>query len=278
MKLGMNIRNWGPTASREFLTECAQAADTSSLDGLWFNDHIGFPPVLENNPFGLSADMGKIVDPLAFGSFLAGITSRIMFGTGVLVIPYRPKLLTNKMLTSIQVLSGNRFLLGIGPGYLEEEFRALGVDRSKRGKITDDTLSFLRESAENSTIESNGQPINLEPTLSLPPIYIGGTPAVAIPRTLAYGDGWIPVGIEPAELGEHVRNLNAMGAKQGKSSLETVIMKTLPIENINEAADIAGAYQNAGASHLVHTQGYDSPSHYKEIIEIVDHEIRRQIT
>lgn len=274
MKLGMNIRNWGPTATVDMLTACAQAADRSGLDGLWFNDHIGFPPVLEDNPYGIPEDMGEIIDPLSFGAFLAGITSRIMFGTGVLVIPYRPQLLTNKLLSAIQVLSGNRFLLGIGPGYMPEEFRALGVDRTKRGRITDDMLQFLRDSAANPVVNANGQDIRLEPALPLPPIYIGGGAGVAIPRAVKLGDGWIPVGMPPDELAPLIVEMNDKAAAAGRGKLDTVMMKTLPLEDRQQACDLARAYQEAGVDHFVHTQGYDSPAHYQEVIDQVDGEVR----
>ncbi|MGR8918407.1 MAG: TIGR03619 family F420-dependent LLM class oxidoreductase [Gammaproteobacteria bacterium] len=274
MKLGMNIRNWGPTATPEFLAACARAADDSTLDAIWFNDHIGLPPVIENNVYGIPEEMGDIVDPLSFGAFLAAVTTRIEFGTGVLVVPYRPMLLTNKLIASIQVLSGNRFLLGIGPGYLDEEFRALGVPRSRRGRITDETLEFLRASAADPLVEANGQPLVLKPALPLPPIYVGGSAKVAIPRAVRLGDGWMPVGATPAELAPDVATLQAQAADAGRSPLEVVQMKTLPLDDAAAAADLACAYREAGVTHLVHTQGYDSPAHYAEVVDQVDGAIR----
>ncbi|MCZ6892749.1 MAG: LLM class flavin-dependent oxidoreductase, partial [Gammaproteobacteria bacterium] len=101
MKLGMNIRNWGPTATPDFLRACAEAADKSTLDAIWFNDHIGLPPKLENNDYGIPDDMGAILDPLAFSNFLAAVTRRIHFGTAVLIIPYRSAILTNKLIATI---------------------------------------------------------------------------------------------------------------------------------------------------------------------------------
>lgn len=277
MKLGMNIRNWGPTATPEFLRASAEAADRSGLDAIWFNDHIGLPPTIKNNTYGIPEDMGVIIDPLSFGSYLAAVTSRIAFGTGVLVIPYRPNLLTNKLLASIQLLSGNRFLLGIGPGYLEEEFKALGVPRSRRGRITDETLAFLRASAESSVVEANGQAIKLEPALPLPPIYVGGKAEVAIPRAVRLGDGWMPVSALPAELEPDIKRMADAAAAAGRGPLETVAMKTLPLDDRNAACDMACAYRDAGVTHLVHTQGYDSPAQYAEIVDQVDGEIRRAL-
>ncbi len=274
MELGMNIRNWGPGATPDFLRSCAEAADRSTLDAIWFNDHIGLPPTIADNQYGIPDDMGAIVDPLAFASFLAAATSRIRFGTAVLILPYRPPLLTNKLIASAQVLSGNRMLLGIGPGYLDEEFRALGVPRSRRGRITDETLAFLHASARDPVIEANGQPFVLEPALPLPPIYVGGKAEVAIPRAVKYGDGWMPVGLSPDELRPAIASLQAQAADAGRGAMAVVAMKTLPLDDAAAAADLAGAYRDAGVTHLVHTQGYDSPAQYAEVVAQVDGGVR----
>lgn len=278
MELALNIRNWGPTATPDFLRECAEAADKSTLDAIWFNDHIGLPPKIENNVYGIPDDMGDIVDPLAFANFMAACTSRIKFGPAVLVLPYRPAILTSKLVASIQVLSKGRFLLGIGVGYLDEEFKALGVPRNKRGKITDEILAFLHESSESSLIESNGQPFVLKPQLNRPPILVGGVAKVAVPRTIKYGDGWMPVGASPDELKPQIAEFQQLAADAGRGQLGVYAMKTLPLDNINEAVDLAGNYKAAGVSHLVHTQAYDSPQHYREIIELVDGVVRSKIS
>ncbi len=274
MELAMNIRNWGPTATPEFLRACAQAADRSTLDAIWFNDHIGFPPKIENNEYGIPEDMGAILDPLAFGNYLAAATQRIAFGTAVLVVPYRPAILTNKLIATIQVLSNNRFLLGIGPGYLEEEFKALGVARNRRGKITDETLAFLNATSEDPLIEANGQPFLLNPVLPRPPIYIGGRADVAIPRSLKYGDGWMPVGAMPEQLKADIASFRERAADAGKSSPEVIAMKTLPLDDMPQAVELAQGYQDVGVTQLVHTQGYDSTAQYAEVVSQVDGEVR----
>ena len=274
MELGMNIRNWGPTATADFLRACAEAADRSTLDAIWFNDHIGFPPKIENNEYGIPEDMGAILDPLAFGNYLAAATKRIKFGTAVLVVPYRSAILTNKLIATIQVLSNNRFLLGIGPGYLEEEFKALGVPRNRRGKITDETLAFLNATAKDPLIESNGQPFLLNPVLSRPPIYIGGRADIAIPRSLKYGDGWMPVGAAPDQLKANIASFRQQAADAGKPPPAIVAMKTLPLDDMAQAGELAQGYKDVGVTHLVHTQGYDSPAQYAEVVAQVDGEIR----
>ena len=277
MKLGITIRNWGSTATRDFVTESAQIADRSTLDAIWFNDHLGFPPGIENHPLPVPPDMGDILDPFGFGTFLAGCTSRISFGTGVLVLPYRPEIVTQKLLTTIQVLSGNRFLLGIGAGYLDEEFQALGVDKSKRGKLTDSMIDMLRATSENELIVANGQELYLKPRLTCPPIYIGGAPEIAIPRTVRCGDGWMPMGTMPEDLAPFIIDLHKQGAQAGREGLEVVAMKTLPIEDLKAAVELAQAYKEVGVTHLVHVQGYETTNQFAEVIDQIERDIRTSV-
>ena len=267
MKLGINIRNWGPYATRETLFECAQIADRSTLDSIWLNDHIGFPPGEWNNELNLPDEVGTILDPLGVVTFLAAATNRISIGTGVLVIPYRPKLLTAKWVATIQVLSNERFLMGVGPGYLSEEFTALGVDRSKRGKITDEMLEFLHKAFDDGVITKNGQELALLPCPARPPFYIGGAPHVAIQRALRLGEGWIPVGMLPSELKPHIDDGNQQAAAAGRTPLEVIAMKTLPLDDPPAAINLAVSYREAGATHLVHTQDYETPSDYQAIVD-----------
>ena len=277
MKLGMNIRNWGPTATPEFLSKCASSADRSTLDSIWLNDHLGLPEKFDN-VYGIPSDMGDILDPLGVANFLAGTTHRIRFGTGVLVIPYRPALVTCKLVTSIQVLSGGRFLLGVGPGYLAEEFTALGVSKSKRGEITDATLKFLREASEKTAHTLNGQEFLVKPKLMLPPIYIGGKAEIAIPRALKYGDGWQPAaGETPAALKAAMKKWNNPDGRSNFKKLDIVMMKTLPLNERHAASDMLSEYKEAGVTEFVHTQGYESTNQYDEVVQLIDTEMRTSI-
>ena len=274
MELAINVRNWGPTATEEFIRSSVLAVDESSLDALWFNDHLCFPPAIANNFYGVPQTMGSIMDPLSLASFIAGITKRIKFGTAVLVLPYREKIVTAKMISSIQQLSNNRFLLGVGPGYLEEEFKALGINLKDRGKITNETLDFLIKASQDSKIISNGQEILLEPKLTLPPIYIGQMAKVAFSRTIRFAQGWMPVSISPEELAPKVVELKNQAKIAGRGEIEIIAMKTLPLDDIESAKKMAIAYKDAGATQLVHTQGYETVAHYQEIIEKLEKSIK----
>ena len=146
MKIGMGLRNMGDVADRSSLTQCAIAAEAAGVESLWVFDHVAIPPEEAEGSGGI------YLDPLATLAYVAGCTRNIGLGTGVLVLPYRPALVTAKWLATIQQLSGNRLLIGASPGWMEAEFKAAGVDRSQRGRITDDTLAFIRECFANDLV------------------------------------------------------------------------------------------------------------------------------
>src|SRR5579862_6317704 len=134
MQLGLYVRNMGPQSTREGIVACARAAEDAGIDDLWVADHIAIPPD------DAEGSDGRYLDPLATLAYLAAVTQRIRLGVGVLVLPYRPPLATAKWIATIQELSAGRLLLGVGAGWMEAEFRALGVRRAERGRITDATL------------------------------------------------------------------------------------------------------------------------------------------
>src|SRR5262245_42538770 len=189
MQLGVVVRNMGAASSRETVVAAARAADAvPGIADLWVADHLAIPPD------DAEGSNGRYLDPLATLAFLAAATTRIHLGTGVLVLPYRPPLPTAKWVATIQELSGGRLLLGCGPGRMEAEFRALGVDARSRGRLTDATLSFLRTCFAADEVEANGQPFLFRPRPAPPPIFVGGGPPHALRRAVRFGDGWMPTG------------------------------------------------------------------------------------
>jgi probable F420-dependent oxidoreductase len=192
MKIGIHLRNAGAHATREMLAECARIADELPIDDLWVFDHLAIPPEESEGSGGL------YVEPLATLAFVAGITERVSIGTRVLILPYRPALLTAKWIASIQMLSGGRLRIGAGVGWMEAEFRALGVERSRRGAITDETLELFNRCFAADEVEVNGQPMLFLPRPARPPIYIGGKGEHALRRAARFADGWAPTGSDPA--------------------------------------------------------------------------------
>ena len=170
-------------------------------------------------------------DPLATLNFLAGCTQKIRLGTHVLILPYRNPVVTAKMLSTLDVLSGGRVILGAGVGWMEEEFQALGLDTyAQRGAVTDEYIQLFKELWTKDEPEFQGEHYQLSGMGFMPkpvqkphpPIWIGGHTNPAIRRAAEYGDGWMPIGLrppailEPEELAEKIARLRRLTVRAGR--------------------------------------------------------------
>jgi probable F420-dependent oxidoreductase len=263
MKIGMGLRNMGDVADRATIKAVATAADDAGMDSLWVFDHLAIPPDDAEGSGGL------YLDPLATLAFVAGCTDRIELGTGVLVIPYRPALLTAKWLATIQSLAGDRLLIGAAPGWMDAEFRALGVDRHQRGKITDETLEFIHQCFNNEVIDANGQEFLFRPRPTMPRIYIGGEAPHAINRALQHGNGWMPIGKKPEDLAPLIADYREQAATAGKPRPEVITFSPLDSSDIPAAEATVTAFEEAGVDRLVWICRYrDAEDARKELDKI----------
>jgi probable F420-dependent oxidoreductase len=256
MKLGMYLRNMGPQSTTETLVACARAAEQAGIDDLWVADHIAIPPD------DAEGSGGRYLDPLATLAFLAAVTQRINLGTGVLVLPYRPALATAKWIATIQELSAGRLLLGVGAGWMEAEFRAAGVPRSERGRITDQTLAFLQQCFSNDVVELNGQSFLFRPRPARPPIFVGGAAPHALRRAAKFGDGWMPMRGDPETLRPQIEELRAAMRGAGKPAPEIVAMSSLPLDDATKTADQLHRLAEIGATRVVHGWRYADASDF----------------
>ena len=260
MKLGVVIRSMGPQATRETVSACARAAEDAGLDDVWVTDHIAIPPD------DAEGSGGRYLDPLATLAYLAAHTSRIGLGTGVLILPYRPPLPTAKAVATVQELSGGRLMLGVGVGWMAAEFRALGVERSRRGQITGETLAFLRRCFEGDEVEANGQHFLFKPRPPRPPIYVGGAPPHAFERVVRYADGWLPMGGDPEKLRPQVIELRERAERAGAPPPQIVLMTALPADP-PRAEERIRAFAEIGVTHLIHGFRYADASEFREGLE-----------
>jgi probable F420-dependent oxidoreductase len=224
-------------------------------------DHIAIPPD------DAEGSGGRYLDALASLAYLAALTRRIGLGTGVLVLPYRPPLPTAKWIATVQELSGGRLRLGVGVGWMEAEFRALGVPPARRGRLADQTLAFLRACFAADLVESNGQRFLFLPRPARPPIYVGGGAPHAFERAVRHGDGWMPMAADPARLAPQVRELRERFAAAGRPEPEVVVMTSLYFESPTRAAEHAGALREAGATQLVHASRYADADGFRRQVE-----------
>lgn len=138
------------------------------------------------------------VDPLTALAFVAGATERLKVFTNVLILPFRNPFLAAKSAASLQVLSDDRLLLGVGVGYMKAEFEALGVDYSERGALMDEAIETIRLAWSGGAVDAKGRHFNaagIEPRpvpSPPPPIWVGGGSDRALERAARHGDGWVP--------------------------------------------------------------------------------------
>ena len=249
MKYGIAIRNMGPQSTRETIRACARVAEQLGFDALFVSDHLCIPPD------DTEGSGGRYLDVLATLAYLAGATDRIRLGVSVLVLPYRPAVLTAKQVATIQELSGERMILGVGVGWMKREFEALGVDKRMRGRISNETLRVLRHLFVKQAEGYRGDlvsfpPFVFEPRPQCPPIWIGGNGDPAIARVLEFGDGWHPM-MPANKLKPAVAALKEKLKASGRGDVEIVVRRGLRLDDAEAARARVAAEREAGATYFI---------------------------
>ncbi len=219
MKFGLRYCNTGPYAHAAAAEELVQAGEAAGFDTAWTIEHTVVPANYASTyPYSASGKMADgeddldLPDPLIWMAYMAGVTSTIRFGTAVMILPQHSPVVTAKQVATLDHLSGGRVLLGVGVGWLREEFDAIGASFDDRGARTDEYIAAMRElwTAESPTF--HGEYINFDNTFCRPqpaqasvPIIIGGDSKVAARRAGRLGDGYFPARGAPAELFDLVR-------------------------------------------------------------------------
>ena len=216
MQFGVFLPISGRATGPDTLMEAAQSAEAQGFDAVWSADRVVTPwrietpyPYSENHEFIVPPDR-PFLDSLTCLAFLAGCTSKITLGISVLVLPYRHPLYWTRVAASIERLSKGRLTMGVGVGWMEEEFAALGVSFKDRGKMTDEQLQIIQQLWTQEHASFSGQFYRFDDLAFYPkpiqqpriPIWVGGEGAAAHRRAAKYGDAWFPYFVEvtPAEL------------------------------------------------------------------------------
>lgn len=205
MDFGVAFANAGPGADPTIAVACARATEAAGFESLWTVEHVVVPVGYESTyPYDRSGRMPggedfDLPDPLVWLAFVAAATSTIRLGTGILILPQRNPAVTAKEVATLDKLSGGRAMLGVGAGWLEEEFDALGVPFAARGRRLDSYIGALRELWSPGQATVDDEFVSFRDCVSLPkpaqgsvPVHIGGHTEVAARRAGRLGDGFFP--------------------------------------------------------------------------------------
>jgi probable F420-dependent oxidoreductase len=256
VKFGLYGINIGPCADPEVSARVARAAEDAGFDSLWTAEHVVLPdPQVPPSPVG---PREALLDPLASLAFLAGHTREIALATGIVILPQRNPVVLAKNLASVDVLSRGRLVFGVGAGYLEPEFRAVGADFENRGARCDEFLeailalwtqespAYAGETVSFSGIDARPRPVQ-DPH---PPIVVGGYSAPALRRAQRFGDGWYGFLRTPEMTRDDLAGLARAATRVERSpSRGALEISVTPPPGLD--ADAAARYADLGVDRLV---------------------------
>jgi probable F420-dependent oxidoreductase len=256
LAFGLFSMTTGPCSYPEGAARVARAAEAAGFDSLWGGEHVVLPdPQAPPSPL---APGDRIVDPVVALSFLAAHTSRIRLGTGIIILPQRNPLVLAKELATLDVLSNGRLIVGVGVGYLEPEFRALGAPFAERGRVADEYLAAMRaiwtearpayrgRFAAFESVQAHPQPVQ-KPT---PPIVVGGHSPAAFRRAVEQGHGWYGFALDRDTAQKCIAGLRDAAARYTRpADLPPLEISVSPRGRIDRAA--ADAYAALGVHRLI---------------------------
>ncbi len=246
MKYGITLPDSGPLARPEELSAMAGKAEELGYDNILVGDHIVMPQRIGSAyPYNESGEYpdrssGEAMELLTLLSFLAGRTSTIRLATSVIVVPYRSPLLAAKALATLDVLSQGRLVVGIGAGWMREEFEALGLPPfEERGAVTDEYIRAFKELWTSDNPKFEGKYVSFDNINFLPkpiqkpypPIWVGGESRPALRRTAELADGWYPLGANPTypmrtpqQLSDGIQRLASYARRFGRDPAEIEVI------------------------------------------------------
>jgi probable F420-dependent oxidoreductase len=242
MKFGLRYASLGRYASGPAAVELAQAAEAAGFDSIWTVEHVVVPhgyqsryPYSETGRMGSGLEDFPIPDPLIWLAYIAAATRTLKLGTAILILPQRNPVVTAKAVATLDHLAGGRrVLLGIGVGWLAEEFATLGVPFEDRGPRTDEYVAAMRALWSQERASFAGRFVSFREVYCRPlpadgriPVIVGGDTRAAARRAGRLGDGYFPARGAPAELFDEMRRA---AVEAGRNPAEIEITVSAPTE------------------------------------------------
>ncbi|ABG03345.1 luciferase-like protein [Rubrobacter xylanophilus DSM 9941] len=288
MHFGVVLQHFREHASPEAISEVARVAEELGYDSVWVMDHVVVPDVPEARQF-----TPLVYDPLLTLAYVAAKTGRVRLGTSVLVVPYRSPLVQAKMLSTLDALCGGRLILGVGAGWLPQEFEALGVPFRGRGSLMDEYLEAMRVLwTSEGPASFRGPTVRFENVFCEPkpvqrphpPLWVGGGSEGALRRAARLGAAWHPSSRYAGVLAEKIEHLRRLSAAEGREPPPVRMRATLRLlpegGTATERGPLIGtpeevrasirAYAAMGVSGFVLDAFYGSPPvEHKGPVEVV---------
>ena len=245
----------------DYIVGAAQRIEAAGFATVWVPEHVLFFPEYESSyPYSqdgrVPGDPDGVLDPFTALTFVAANTSTLRLGTGICLVPQRQPVYTAKMVADLDYLSNGRVDFGIGIGWLEEEFDALGMDFKRRAQDTTEYMAAMKAlwgpdpvTFEGETVTIRNAQFNPKPVQSPVPVFVGGESEPALRRVATFATGWYGYGVGPDEVEDHLVRLDAHldAAERTRDEIDIYISPNRG----GVDRDMVDAYEAAGVAQLI---------------------------
>jgi probable F420-dependent oxidoreductase len=281
MKLGISFANSGKFSRPELFAELVRGCETLGFESIWTVEHVVIPQ--PHMPYPGSKD-GRmpggdevpIPDPLIPLAYAAALTIRLKLSTGVIILPQRHPLYLAKQLATLDLLSGGRMMVGIGSGWMKEEFDSLQIPFNQRGARTDESIEAMRALWNEPVASFHGKHFHFHDVKSFPkpiqkggiPIHIGGHSAAAARRAGRFGDGFFPTLTDPKKLSE-LFNLTREEAKKAGRDADAIEFSAMAAPK----PDSVKAIRDVGVTRVVMAPPSSDPARLRAGLEKIANDL-----
>ena len=259
MKFALIPVNVG-VSSVEQMIGMAQAAEKAGVESVWTFEHVIVPNDYSSKyPYSPNGKMGttpetNFVDPLIALTAVAMNTTKLRLGTGVNILSQSNPLFMAKQAASLDMISNGRFMLGVGIGWLQEEFLAMGTPFEKRGARFDDYLTAMKKAWSGDTVEHQSEFLNWTGFKSYPvpkalDVHIGGSKGKAFERVAKFGQGWFSPTMTPDQIKPDLAKLKDACAAEGRDVSEIEVSSMWMLND--DAFDNIKRFEDLGVSRLI---------------------------
>jgi probable F420-dependent oxidoreductase len=277
MEWGIHLPHIGRQGGREPLLRMARTADELGMHSGWVSDHIAWPaeinssyPYTDDGHFPAGNDMPWL-DPIGTLFFVGAVTERLKLGATVLILGYRPPMLTAKAFASLDVMTGGRALLGVGVGWMREEFEVLGMPWDHRGARADEQLELFTAMFGQDQPSYQGRYYQVptvgfspRPAAGRLPVWVGGDTEPAFRRTVRFGDAFHAAFQKRSEVADAWARIGELCDEAGRARSEVTLSIRLYLDDtgsmepaksiagsVEQMADVAGQWGEIGVSHIL---------------------------